>query len=136
MSTEAQTSDGSKIEYSTDEGTNWVKIPEAKIAPVPQVEQDWEDVTNLDSGGFKEYIPGLKDGGEISVEANYTRTGFTALAALEGTLVLWRTTFRNGDAFEYSGYPSTHPDDSDVGKARTMTTTIRVSGAVTFAAGA
>lgn len=136
MSTEAQTGDGSTIEYSADGGDNWVKIPEAKIAPVPQVEQDWEEVTNLDSAGFKEFIPGLKDGGEISVEANYTRAGYSALEALEGTLLLWKTTFKNGDTFEYAGYPSTHPDDAEAGKARTMTTNIRVSGAVSFAAGA
>lgn len=134
--TDAHTITGATIEYSTDGGTTWTPIPEAKVAPVPQTETDYKEATSLDSGGWREWVAGLMDGGEIEVAANYTRAGYQALAALNGTSVDWKTTFDNGDAFEFAGIPQTTPGSDEVGEIRSMTTAIRVSGAVTFTAGA
>lgn len=136
---EAQVAYGSTIERSTDGGTTWAKIPEAKVAPVPKSETDYVEVTSLDSpGGYKEYIPGLKDAGEIEVTANYTRAGYQQQAADEasGDAIQYRTTFKNGDVFEFSGFPSLDVDSVDVAEARMMTINIRITGGVSFTAGA
>lgn len=136
---EAQLAYGSTIERSSDGGTTWVSIPEAKIAPVPKSETDYVEVTSLDSaGGYREYIPGLKDAGEIEVTANYTRAGYQQQAADEasGAAIMYRTTFENSDKFEFSGFPSVSVESSDVGEARMMTINIRITGSVTFTAGA
>lgn len=136
---EAQLAYGSTIERSSDGGTTWVSIPEAKIAPVPKSETDYVEVTSLDStGGYREYIPGLKDAGEIEVSANYTRAGYQQQAADEasGEAIMYRTTFENDDKFEFSGFPSVSVESSDVGEARMMTVNIRITGSVTFTAGA
>lgn len=135
---EAQLAYGSTIERSSDGGTTWVSIPEAKIAPVPKSETDYVEVTSLDStGGYREYIPGLKDAGEIEVTANYTRAGYQQQSADEasGVAIMYRTTFENADKFEFSGFPSVSVESSDVGEARMMTINIRISGSVTFTAG-
>ncbi|WP_298491539.1 phage tail tube protein [uncultured Maritimibacter sp.] len=122
--------------FSTDGGTTWEPFIEPKAAPVPAVEIDYKEVTSLDSEGWREYIPGLKDGGEVEVQSNYTRAGYTALAAIDATKVMFKSTFANDDAFTFDGIPITTPDTVDVGEPETMTTRIKVSGAVTFAAGA
>ena len=135
----AQLAYGSTIERSSDGGTTWVSIPEAKVAPVPNSETDYVDVTSLDSaGGYREYIPGLKDAGEIEFSANYTRAGYQQQAADEasGAAILYRTTFENQDKFEFSGFPSVSLEASDLGDPRMMTVKIRITGAVSFTAGA
>ena len=135
---DAQLGYGSKIERSSDGGKTWIKIPEADIAGVPKPQTDYVDVTSLDStGGYKEFIPGLKDAGEIEVRANYTRAGYKQQATDEGSGVpiAYRTTFANSDKFEFSGYPTVAVDEADLNDARKMTITIRITGAVTFTAG-
>lgn len=135
----AQLAHGSTFERSTDGGTNWVPVPEAIIAPVPKSQLDYVEVTNLDSaGGYREYIPGLRDAGEIEVEMNYTRAAYQALAADEasGNLIMYRSTFKNGDQFVYSGYPSVSVESNAAAEARKMMMNIRISGAPTFTAGA
>ena len=67
---------GATVERSTD-GTTWDPIPECKGVAVPVVTTEYQDVTNLDSpNGFREYIKGLKDAGEITVPAGYTAAGY------------------------------------------------------------
>lgn len=124
------------FEFSTDGGTTWVAFVEAKASPVPEVEVDYQEVTNQDSNGWREWIAGLKDGGSVDVQSNYTRAGYTQLAAIDDTLVSFRVTFDNGDKFTYSGLPRTTPEKSDYGQPKTMITKIKVSGGVSFEAGA
>lgn len=136
MTTNAHVAVSATIEYSTDGGTTWTPVVEAKSAPVPQVETDYQEATSLDSNGWKEYLPGLKDGGEIEFSANYTGAGYAALAALDATVVGWKVTFDNGDAFEFDAIPTTTPDNTEVGEVRMMTTALKVSGGVTYTAAA
>ncbi|HBV97780.1 MAG: hypothetical protein JL50_02935 [Peptococcaceae bacterium BICA1-7] len=37
----------------------------------PQLESEDIDVTSMDSNGWREYVAGLKDGGEISIDGNF-----------------------------------------------------------------
>jgi predicted secreted protein len=48
----------------------------------PSKKRNTTDVTNLDSvDGYQEFIPGLRDGGTVSFDANFTRAGYEALDA-------------------------------------------------------
>lgn len=55
-------------------------IAEVKSINGPNLTRGTVDVTNLDStGGYKEFIPGFRDGGEISLDMNFTQAGYADL---------------------------------------------------------
>ena len=136
---------GATVERSQD-GTNWEDIPEVKGVSVPQVEQDYVEATHLKSpNGFREYIKGLKDAGELSVPANYTTAGyqqqlsdqnFNGTISYRVTLPLAPGQATTGDVFEFSGYPNPSLESGDAGEIIGMIITIRTTGDFTFTAGA
>lgn len=136
---------GSLVERSQD-GTTFEPIPEARGVAIPQVEQEYVDATHLQSpGGFREYIKGLKDAGELSIPANYTTEGyqqqlddqdFNGAIHYRVTLPLAPGQTTTGDRFEFQGYPNPSIETGDAGEIISMNITIRTTGAFTFTAGA
>jgi hypothetical protein len=144
MATKQRIVFGATAEWSDDGGTTWTGIPEVKGLVVPEVEIEYQDATNLDSaGGFREYIPGLKDAGEVTIPAGYTSDGYETAVGYQmaGTLVGFRTTLpvetgqSTGDTFEFTGYINPALETNDVGDIIAMNLNIRTSGAVTFMKG-
>lgn len=136
---------GATVEKSTDAGTTWESIPKAKGVGIPKKSKDFKDVTNLDSpNGYREFIPGLKDAGEVTIACIYTPDGYAdALADDEsGDLVQYRATLptmgnqTGGDVFEWSGYPTASMQDGDVEGEIMFDIMIKVSGAMAHTAGA
>lgn len=135
---------GATVERSTD-GITYTSIPECKGVAVPEVEQDYVDVTNLDSpNGYREYIKGLKDAGEIEVPCGYTSAGFEQQLADEAAsdAIYYRITFKAapnqtvGDQFLYRGFPTPKLAPGDIGEQIDMNITIRVTGDYTWIRGA
>jgi predicted secreted protein len=65
---------GSELKIGDDDGTSeaFTKIAEIRDITGPSMSKDAIEVTNQDSSnGWREYIPGLKDAGEVSVSANW-----------------------------------------------------------------
>lgn len=135
---------GATVERSTD-GVTYTPIPECKGVAVPEVEQDYPEVTNFDSpNGFREYIKGLKDGGEIEVPCGYTAAGFEQQLAdqAEADAIYYRATLKpapdqsTGDSFVYRGFPTPKLAPGGVGDPIEMTIMIRVTGDFTWTRGA
>lgn len=132
------------VERSSDGGTTWTDIPEAKGIAIPTVEKEYKDVTSLASGGFREYKPGLKDAGVITVPCNYTPDGYEAMLADEATgdVIMYRATLdpapsqSAGDVFTFAGFPTPKVDNPSVGDEVMMNLEIRTSGTVTWTKGA
>lgn len=128
---------GATVERSTD-GVTYTAIPECKGVAIPEVEQDYPEVTSFDSpNGYREYIKGLKDAGEIEVPCGYTAAGFEQQLADQAAAdaIYYRVTLRKapdqvatGDVFTYRGFPTPKLSPGDVGEPIEMTITIRVSG--------
>lgn len=133
---------GGSVEVSSD-GSAYTEIPECRGIPVPTKTQEYPEVTSLDStNGYREFIAGLKDPGELSFEANYTEAGMTLIEGLDGVLAYVRVTFpqqpsqtSSGDVFTFRAFLTATPQANDVGAPVTMTIQARVSGARTFTAG-
>lgn len=133
---------GSTLEKSTDGGTTWVNVPEAKGIIVPTTQTDYVEVTSLDSpNGFREFIPGLRDAGEVSFSANFTSNGYAEMLADQNSraLIKYRSTLTllPGETvpsvFECDGYPTVSKSNtSDPGEAMMMEVTVRISGEATF----
>lgn len=131
---------GATVERSTD-GVSFTPIPECKGVAVPEVEQEYPEVTNLDSpNGFREYIKGLKDAGEIEVPCGYTAEGFEQQLAdqAEPDAIYYKVTLKPqpdqtvGDEFQYRGFPTPRLAPGDIGEPIDMTIVIRVTGEFTW----
>lgn len=134
---------GATVERSTD-GTVFTAIPEAKGIAVPTLTQEFPEVTSLSSpDGFREYIKGLKDLGEITVAANYTSAGWAQQVADRdaNAAITYRVTLKpapdqtTGDVFIYEGFPVPSPVDNGIGEALGMDIVIRTTGSVAWTAG-
>ena len=103
--------------------------------PIPATEVDDIEVTNQDSGDWKEYKAGRKDGGECEIKANAVDgdVGQSALAtaAAAGSTVLFTVTFPSGSVLTFYGTVKTydHIVDNQIMK---ISSKIKVSGAPTF----
>lgn len=133
---------GGTVEVSAD-GSTFTEVPEAKGIPVPATTQEYPEVTSLSSAnGFREFIAGLKDGGEVSFNCGYTSAGYTLISGLDGVLAYIRCTFplapnqtTTGDVFTFRGFVTPAIDANDVGAPIGLDVAVRVSGAPTFTAG-
>jgi len=145
MATKARIVYGASTEWSSDGGTTYTNIDESTAIVVPETSVDYQDVSSLDStGGFREYIPGLKDAGEISIPCNYTSAMYALASGYRsaGTLIKFQTTLpletgqsTTGDVFVFEGYVSPALETNSVGDPISLTLNIRTSGAVSFTEG-
>jgi predicted secreted protein len=66
--------------FKRGDGTSsesFVAIAEVNSIEGPSMSADTIDVTSLDSiGGYREFITGFRDGGEVTLEMNFTRDGY------------------------------------------------------------
>ena len=133
---------GGTVEVSSD-GSTYSEVPEAKAIPVPTTTQEYPEVTSLDSaGGFREFIAGLKDAGEVAFQCGYTSAGYALIDGLDGVLAYVRVTFPQapsqsvgGDEFTFRAFLTPSVDAGDVGAPINMDVNCRISGAPTYTAG-
>lgn len=101
------------------------------------VESDERDVTTLDStGGYKEFIAGFKDAGEVSLEGIVkSETNMEDLLALadDQSVESWSITFPSGSVWAFDGFVKSFKEgESTVEGVRTFKGSIRISGAPTY----
>jgi hypothetical protein len=133
-----------KLEHSTapTPGT-YVQVAETVTIQIPAVEVTSVEDTHLGvTDRFRTYVPGLRDSGTISVEANYNKATITALDGLTGTLRTWRITAPDEDGagpdtaptFTFQGFISkrdaTEMKPDEIAKIKFE---IKVTGKVTIA---
>lgn len=131
----AEKSMGTKL-YHVDGGT---ETPIADLSRIGEVggESDEIDTTTLDSpDGYKEFIPGLKDGGEVAFEGTLkSEANLEDLVDFyEGqTVESWKVLFPLGSTWEFSAFVKTvkEGESTPEGK-RTFNGVLRVSGKPTY----
>ena len=112
-------------------------ISEINSISGPNMSRDTIDVTSLDStGGYREFIGGFRDGGELTMEMNFTIAGFDLMkddfesAALRDYQVVLSDT--GNTTLEFAGLVTslglTVPMDDKI----TASVTIKISGEVTL----
>lgn len=137
---------GGKVERSTTGVTaSFTVIPEARGLAVPQITTEYQDVTNLDSeGGYREFVKGLKDAGEITMAMNYTSLGWEQQIADEAAsgAIFYRITFPKlgtqtaGDVFTFRAFPTPSLQADDVGAPIGMSVALKITGPVAWVKGA
>ena len=106
------------------------------------VQREEIDVTTLDTtGGYKEFLPGFKDGGEVALEGFLGYHGNTGQAALNTAFASSEAkatviTFPDGSTLTFnSGVKAVKFGGAEVNGAVKFGATLRITGAVTYAAG-
>lgn len=131
MSTSATIGSGAIFKIGT--------TPVAEIIGItpPELTQDAVEATHMDSTS-REYIPGLKDGGEIGLEFNYTAGGYAAMLALRTAGVAAAVSIEapTGDVWAASAILTALGAEIPIDDRMTGSATLKVTGDVTFTADA
>ena len=118
----------------------YTTVAEIKTLQFSGGKVDLEDVTNMDSpGAFREKVPTLLDGGDLSLSGNYVsgdagRTAFNT-AFLGRTLVACKVVLpmapgqtTTGDSFTFNGYVTENNIDLQFDKVASFSAKITVTG--------
>lgn len=109
----------------------YTTIGEQHDVTPPGVSVDSIDATHEESSGsFREFIPGLKDGGEVSFELHYVPTGTAEeqLYTMLGTTQLCRSVFPSGAYASYSAFITSMEPETPIDDKMVMSVTLKVTG--------
>lgn len=117
--------------------SEWVEIAEISEISGPSKTRETIEVTTLGStDGYKEYIPGLREGGTVQLTMNYTRATYEIMSDdFESDVVQnYKVVLPDTDktAFEFEGLVTELPLGISTGDKITADVTIQVTGAVTY----
>ena len=115
-----------------------VAIAEIRNITGPGMTRDFIDVSNLDSiGGYREFIAGFRDGGELTFSMNFTIGGYDDLlldyeseSVQSYELILPDS---GETTFSFSGFVTNLPLNITPDDAVTVDVTIKISGQVSMA---
>jgi predicted secreted protein len=127
---------GTVISYETP-------LTSSVITPLAEIKQidftgakfDLADVTNYQSGVFKEWLTTLADSGEVSFTGNYIPTDASQQALLgffnAGLLVSWIVTLPNSlGTITFKAYVQSLEHNLPLDKEATITGKLKITGAV------
>ena len=111
-------------------------IAEVRDLTPPQLEAATAEVTSRGSGGWREYITTLKDGGEITFDVNFL-PGTNGHAVLiddwrAGTLRNYKVIFPDGSEWLVPALVTKVSPDASLEDQLSAEITLKVSGEITF----
>lgn len=133
MSSSAQSGVGTKFRRWDTAGSEWVAIAEVNSIEGPNMSRDTIDVTSLDtSGGYREFIAGFRDPGQLNLAMNYTQAGFEAMKDdfESNTRQNYQIVLPDGFTLEFEGLVTELPLSVTPDDKITMNTVIKISGSV------
>ncbi len=139
MASAAVSGIGSKFERKDPSSAGGLYVPIAEITSIsgPSRTRSTIDVTSFDSDqGFKEFITGLREAGDITLESNFTDAGFALLDGDFGseTRREYRITLPPsiGKAMTFLGLVATHGVQVQLDDKIAMPFTVKISGPVAY----
>lgn len=120
---------------SSGGGTSYSTIAEINSIDGPNMSRDTIDVTSLDStGGYREFITSFRDGGEVTLEMNFTLDGYDGMKAdFESSDKIWYKIILNDTGateFEFEGLVTALGLGIPLDDKVTASVTIKISGQV------
>jgi len=149
MTTNARIGFGTLFQINDPSGSppaGWTTVAEVKGVTPPQISRDAQDATHTESPqGWREFIPGLKDAGQVSIELNFVPDS-DATTLLLGTFDLdtplnARVLFPDGDqvsspltcsSWTFSAICTGFTPEAPVDGVMAATATFKISGKPTF----
>lgn len=133
---------GFGVSLAVDDGLGggFVDVAQVRDLAGPGLANDTIEVTDRDGGGWKEFLGGLKDGGEITLDVTYDPAGSThnatsGLVHLYGgaLVVSWRITWPDSTVWTLNGLVTNFEPKAPLADALVADVTIKVSGQPTLA---
>jgi len=121
-------------------GTTWASVGEVTTLSGPNMSRETIDVTSLAStGGYREYIPGLRTPGTLTFTMNFNRTDYETMKTdfeLE-TSQDYELILPDDDVttLEFSAFVTDLPLNLDPGSQITCNVTFTITGPVTVNSG-
>lgn len=112
-----------------------ILVQETKTATPPSATDDQQEATHSQSpNGYREFVPGLTDGGEASFEMNYIPGSETDrfILSLRGKRLIAYLIWPNGVQCIFRCSRSGYEPDASVEDVSTATLTLKVSGEPTM----
>jgi len=114
-------------------GSAWVALAEVSNISGPSKSRETIDVTSFDStGGYREFIGSLRDGGEVSLNMNFTAAAYEIMNDdfEDDDLQQYQIVLPDSAAttFEFSGLVTGLPLEVPLDDKITANVTIKVSG--------
>lgn len=106
-------------------------IPELRGINGPSMTSEDIDVSHLGSSGYRDYIAGFKEAGEITGEVNWTQAGYATLLVLfnSGALKNMELEFSDATVYEFVGRVKGVPITAQTGDAVRFNLTVKITGA-------
>lgn len=117
--------------------TAFTDLAEITSVTPPPIKRDIIDVTHMDSpDGWREFIAGLKDGGECSMDMNFVPGSGTddllIAMQIETEARPCRITFPNGAEWKFDAFCTGYTPTAPVDDKMTATATFKVTGKPDF----
>lgn len=134
--------DGFGVVLQRSISASFTTIAQIKDGPVgPNLDRTMIDVTSKDSTSqYREFLPGLRDGGEVSITIGYDPSGAThAILKTDfdsGTAASWKILFADGSSYSatFSGFVKSFNPTGPLDDELTADVVIKVTGVVTIGA--
>ena len=140
---------GSKLQYSTNPPSiPYVIFAEIKTANITGSKADLADVTNMESGNIKEWLPTLIDWGEVNVAGNLIPNDAAQQAVIgfftNQTRVNWQIVLPPNVAqgyattlgtYGFAGFATSYDIAVPVEKEGSFSAKIKITGALVFQPG-
>ena len=111
------------------------KVAKVQDISGPDLGGDDIDFTNMDSAsGFMEFMPGLVDGGEVSITLVFTKAETALLYGYLRTLKAYMVTFSDGSTWHFNGYIKSLGNEAPAKGGIMQTATFKVAAKPTFTA--
>lgn len=119
---------------------SYVAVGRVKSITGPQVQKEQVEVTTLDStGGFKEFLSGIKDPGQATFDivfdpANNQHLGIRAdsLALSAAAMRNWKIVWTNGETVYFQGEVLGYNRSTEPNTPLTASITVQISGLPTY----
>lgn len=138
MTTNARIGHGASLLIATIAApTVYVPLAEVTSITPPPMTRDIIDATHMDSpDGWREFIAGLKDGGELSLAINFVPGGATDLRLIEmqteSAPSPIKIRFPGGSEWGFDAFCTGYTPNVPVEDKMTAEATFKVTGAVDF----
>jgi predicted secreted protein len=136
MSSAAFAGRGTKLQFE-NVSSQFVDLAEIRTVDFTGSKYDLADVTNMDSGTFREWLPTLADSGEVSFNGNYipSDTSQQELTAMfnAATLSNWKVVLPgNRGTITFLAYVSSLDRAFPVDKEATIAGKLKITGPITI----
>lgn len=127
-------------QHTSGSPITYVTVPECFSISGIGITNDLVDATHFGSGGSKEFIGGLADGEEVTIECNYVANSAQQEAFMTGVVAkstgnfqVTQTTSSPNTSFTFAAAYISYVINPSVDDRDTITFVVKISGAVTVA---